>query len=551
MRPAPAGHPHRRRQWPLARLLDRLADERRRLDELTVGDQQVRAGISLSYALLPPQARTALRRLGLMGLPSFPAWVAAAALETDLDEAERILEHLVDVSLVDVEGDDPIGQLRYRLHDLIRLFARERALAEDDAPARAAAVSRVLGGWIWLVERINESTPPYLISVSASYRLARPVDDSVARSVVADPHAWFRCEQEALIAGVELAAGMNLDELAVELTAALSCTAFGGHQYVFDDPFASWHRTHEAALSAARRMDNALGEATLLAGLGQLHYERDSFAESRAHLSQALSMFRAAKDTRGEAAALASLGAACREQGYLPEALHFLDRARELLADFDDASALGHVRRLAGTVRLETGDYPGAWADLEEAQALFTAAGSRRGQGLTLRSMSLYHRARGEAARAEEVARRALAIFQTADDRMMTAYCERALAKALLRQGRFDEARKPLQEALTVLRTLQDSFGEACTLRTLGELHLAEGRLYQAKDCLEESLRSWERLRAALFRARTLRDLARVHEALGDVATAERTAAEALEIFRLHGSREYDELSPQSGSNPL
>jgi DNA-binding SARP family transcriptional activator len=532
-----------RRQWPLARLLDRLADEQRRLDELTVGDQQVRAGIGLSYALLPPQAQTVLRGLGLMGLPSFPAWVAASALDTDLDEAERILEHLVDVSLIDVEGVDPIGQLRYRLHDLIRLFAKERGLAEDDTPTRNAVVARVLGGWIWLVERINETAPPYLISVPASYRLAWPVDAGVARSVVADPHAWFRGEQEALISGVELAAGMNLDELAVELTSALSCTAFGGHQYVFDDPFASWHRTHEAALPAARRMDNALGEATLLAGLGQLHYEMDMYAESRAYLSQALSMFRAAKDTRGEGATLASLGAACREQGYLPEALHFLNRARELVTGLADASALGHVRRLAGTVRLETGDYPAAWADLEEALSLFTAAGSRRGQGLTLRSMSLHHRARGELAQAEELARRALAIFQAADDRLLEAYCVRALAKALLRQGRFDEVRQPLQETLTVSRTLHDSFGEACTLRTFGELHLAEGRLYQAKECLEESLRSWERLRTALFRARTLRDLAQVYEALGDVASAERTSADAMEIFRLHGSREYDELS--------
>ncbi|MEU7864434.1 BTAD domain-containing putative transcriptional regulator [Nonomuraea sp. NPDC049141] len=532
-----------RRQWPLARLLSRLADERHRLDELTVGDQQVRAGISLSYAHLPSSARTALRRLGLMGLPSFPAWVAASALETSLSEAERILEHLVDVSLVDVEGVDPSGQLRYRLHDLIRLFARERALAEDDAKTRDAVVTRVLGGWIWLVERINETAPPYLISVPATYRLACPVDAEVARSVVADPRAWFRGEQEALITGVELAAAMDLDELAVELTAALSCTAFGGHQYVFDDPFASWHRTLEAALSAARRTDNALGEAILLAGLGQLHYERDMYAESQAHLSQALLMFRAAKNIRGEGATLAALGASCREQGYLPEALRFLDRARELLADLDDASAMGHVRRLAGTVRVETGDYPGAWADLAEALSLFTAVGSRRGQGLTLRSMSLYHRARGELAEAEQVARRALAIFQSADDRLMAAYCERALAKALLRQGRFDEAMAPLRESLTVLRTLNDAFGEACTLRVLGELHLADGRLYQAKELLEDAVRIWEQQRATLFRARTLRNLAEVREALGDLAAAKTLKAEAMEIFRRYGAREYGELS--------
>ncbi|MFD2349650.1 hypothetical protein ACFSTC_10150 [Nonomuraea ferruginea] len=51
-----------RRQWSVARLADRLDDEHRRLDELAVGDQAVRASIGLSYQLLPPLAKTALRR---------------------------------------------------------------------------------------------------------------------------------------------------------------------------------------------------------------------------------------------------------------------------------------------------------------------------------------------------------------------------------------------------------------------------------------------------------------------------------------------------------
>jgi hypothetical protein len=49
--------------------------------------------------------------------------------------------------------------------------------------------------------------------------------------------------------------------------------------------------------------------------------------------------------------------------------------------------------------------------------------------------------------------------------------------------------------------------------------------------------------RATLFRARTLRNLAEVHEALGDLASAETLKAQAMEIFRRHGAREYGELS--------
>jgi tetratricopeptide (TPR) repeat protein len=531
-----------RRQWTLSRLASRLTGEQHRLDELAVGDQQVRASINLSYTLLPALARVALRRLGMLGLPYFSAWIAASALETSLAEAEDVLEALVDVSLVDVDGVDQIGLMRYRLHDLVRLFAQERAMAEESAKDRTATVERVLGGWIWLIERINEDVPPVLPSVQATFRMGREVAPEIARRVLARPYDWFRAEEEALTAAVELAAALDLDGIAIELATALSATAFGGHHRLFDDPFGSWQRTHDAALTAARRTGNALGEATLLAGLGQLYYERDEYPESRAHLSQALAVFRTAGDVRGEATTLAALGAACREQGYLPEALHFLQRAGELWDGASDAAATGHVRRLAGTVRLEMGDFPGAFADLFSAQTLFVAAGSRRGEGLALRSLSLYHRALGEFAPAEEFARAALAIFERTEDRLLAAYSERALGKALLRLGDSAAARPLVEHALAVSQMLGDPFGQACSLRVVGELHLADGRLYQARECLEDSLRRWTLLRTELFRARTLRDLALVHHALGDASTAERMRAEAVETFRTYGAREFTEL---------
>ncbi|MER6667357.1 BTAD domain-containing putative transcriptional regulator [Amycolatopsis japonica] len=537
-----------RRQWSLSRLANRLAQEQRRLDELVVGDQEVRASINLSYTLLPKAARTALRRLGLLGLAHFPAWVAAAAMEADPDDAEQVLEDLVDVSLLEVGGVDPLGLMRYRLHDLVRLFALERAVEEEPAADRAATVERVLGAWIWLVDRINETLPPVVPSIQGTSRLGRPVAEEIARRVVARPYEWFRAEEEAMTSAVELAAALDLVDIAVGLSSALCGTAFGGHNRVLDDSLGSWRRTHDAALTAARRTENALGEATLLAGLGQLYYEHDDFPRSRAHLSQALSMFRAAGDVRGEAATLAALGAACREQGYLPEAVHFLDRAGRMWSELDDPGAMGHVHRLAGTVRLELGEYPGALTALTEARTSFAAAGSRRGEGLTLRSLSLYHRARGEWAEAEEFARAALAVFEGTEDRMLAAYSERALAKALLRRGDSVAARRLADNALDVCRELGDAFGHACTLRVVGEVHLAEGRLYQAKDCLEDSLQRWTDLRAELFRARTLRTLAEVHDALGDVPAGERMTGQACEIFRTYGAREYQELSAVAGS---
>lgn len=532
-----------RRRWSARRLADRLADEQHRLDELAAGDLEVRASIALSYDMLSAQEKCALRRLGLLGLPSFPLWVAATAVDIGPREADQLLEQLVDTSLVDEVDPDETGQARYRLHDLVRLFAGERARAEEGAQELTAMTRRVLGGWLWLVEQVSKVVPTGAVPMRVTPGLPHPVGEDAARPALADPRGWFRSEEESLIAAVELAASMDLDQLAVDLASALSLVALGGSQYVVDDPFTSWHRTHEAALAAARRADNVLGEASLLAGLGQLYYERDFYAESRQYLSQALSLFREAADVRGEASTLAALGAACREQGYLAEALHFLGQAEPLWERLADTAAIAHVKRLTGTVRLERGDYAAAWTDFTTALTLYQEAGSRRGAGLTLRNMSLHHRARGEYDLAEKVCEQALEILEQLGDRLMVAYCSRSLAKVRLRLGAHEQARRLLEEALGVTRTLHDRWGEACTLRTRGELNLAEGRLYQAKADLEESARLWEALRLGLFRARTLRDLALVHEALGDDATARTTRAEALEVFRLHGAREYEEMS--------
>ncbi|GAA0418885.1 SARP family transcriptional regulator [Acrocarpospora corrugata] len=527
-----------RRRWSVAFLAGRLADERHRLDELAVGDQEVRASIMLSYRMLHERGKRTLRCLGSLGLPDFPVWIAAALIEAGHDEAERMLEQLVDAQLVEVEGVDGVGHVRYRLHELVRLFAGERTEAEEPLEARTAAVTRVLSRWLWLLGQITDAAPSGAISLHVAYPAAAAVDPPVARAVLADPHAWFEAEQDALVKGVELAAALDLDEIAVALASALC-----GSVFVTDNLFEAWNRTHSAALAVARRVGNARGEATLLAEMGQLRYEQDRFAEAREFFSQALTIFRIAGEIRGEAASLAGLGAACREQGYLPEALHFLSGAEELWLKIGDEAATANVKRLAGTVHLERGDYQASWSDLGEALWLYRKISSRRGEGMTLRSMALYHCARGELESAEDAGNQALKIFREMGHELMEAYCLRTWSKTQIRMGRLGEVRRPLEEVLNTCRELGDRWGEAITLRVLGELDLAEGRLGDAREHIRRSLRIWDELDLPLWRARALRDLGRVHEALSDTGKARTILAEALEIFRSYGSREYEELS--------
>ncbi|MDN3355648.1 BTAD domain-containing putative transcriptional regulator [Actinomadura sp. DC4] len=126
-----AAKPH----WTLADLSERLSDERRRLDELTHGSLAVRSSIALSYRALGPRAARLFRCLGLLNAPDFAASRAAPMLGVPPEEAADLMEQLVDARLLEATGRDAAYRLRYRFHDLVRVYARERAW-EIDGPER-------------------------------------------------------------------------------------------------------------------------------------------------------------------------------------------------------------------------------------------------------------------------------------------------------------------------------------------------------------------------------------------------------------------------------
>ena len=152
-----AARPH----WPLAKVAHTLADEQRRLDELAVGHIAVRASLELTYQQVSAATQHALRVIALLPGPSFAAWALAALLDAGLSEAEAVLDDLVEVHLVETGSVNATG-IRYQLHDLVRLFAKERA--EQDVPERdrRAALTRLLG------ESPTSPTSPRTPSASTS-----------------------------------------------------------------------------------------------------------------------------------------------------------------------------------------------------------------------------------------------------------------------------------------------------------------------------------------------------------------------------------------------
>ncbi|MFJ9585006.1 AfsR/SARP family transcriptional regulator [Streptomyces acidicola] len=584
-----------RRHWTPSMLADRLADEHRRLDELSVGDLEVRASLGLSYQALDPGARLVLRRLATLGSADVAAWTMAALADVPEDEAEEVLERLVDAQLLDCPGTDQVGQPRYRLHDLVRVYAAERAETEDPVADRTAAVGRALTAGLWLMDRVTEAAPPGAVILrqrravtgslgdapgrrdgsdgsdgsdspygtdgtdspygtattrhspapSGTSAPSAPVSARTARRALADPFTWFDAEAGALTTAVERAAAMGLHTPACEAAAALCSSSFA-----ISNRFDAWWRSHDAALAAARRAEDLSGEALLLIGLGQLRYEQDRCAEALDYFRQAERICADLGDVHGRSAALAGVGSAFRELGELRAAERALADAADGFRRLGDDTGVGLACRYAGSVRLELGDHDTALVLLDESLAAYRRQGSRRGEAMALRTLSLIHRSLGEYEAAARVAGQAREILSDLGDPLMAAYSMRARAKARLRMGRVREAESELHEALGVCRAHQDRFGEALTVRTLGECALADGRFAEAAQLLTASVAGWDDMGLRLPRARALRDLATAREALGDGAGAAALRAEAMAVFTASEARERNEPWPEPPQRP-
>ena len=122
----------RRSSWTVAHLARRLRDQQRVLTELATEDRDVATSLHLSYRQLPPGHRRMFRLVGRVPGLDFDVHVAAALAGTSVNHAEQLLEDLLDVNLLQQALPG-----RYRMHDLVRHYARNAA-EPDESPTTGA-----------------------------------------------------------------------------------------------------------------------------------------------------------------------------------------------------------------------------------------------------------------------------------------------------------------------------------------------------------------------------------------------------------------------------
>ncbi|WUW24026.1 tetratricopeptide repeat protein [Streptomyces sp. NBC_01463] len=445
-----AAKPH----WSVRTLVSRLEDQRRRLDELSPGEGGVRAGFRLSYRDLPPAARKLYRRLGLLAVPDFAAWVGAALLDTDPVEAENLIEQFVDAQLLEVAHSSGPG-IRYRFQDLLRLFAWERAQDEESEEERGAALERAYGGWLTLADSARQRA--YGGGHSVVYGPVRrlPLPTDLVDELLDDPMMWFESERTALADVIGQASGTDRSAYAWGLTVN-STTLFEAKNYLED-----WRSCAENALAAAERTGDRLGEATMLRSLGTLAIYQRRYEEARSWLLRSLTLFDACGEVHGRAVTLRNLALCARFSGELDEAARGARESLEGFRQAGDTAGESHVLGLLAQLELERGNVRAGMALCTEAIAKSREASSVRGETQNTYRMAEALLRQGDPARAQEVCYKVLELTREDGDRLGEAHALRGIGEASWRQGRTEAAQTVLREALEAAEEVEDRFLQA------------------------------------------------------------------------------------------
>lgn len=464
-----ASRPH----WQLRRLADRLADEQGRLGELTVGDLAVRTSVAASYHALPADAARAFRAIGMLPSPDFPGWALSALL--DSCDTDHVTDALIDANLVQVESLNAQGQPRYRMHDLLHVYAAERATAEEPPAWRRTAVARVLDGWLSRVR-------------TAADQLIRRGPGDRPRGEPGDLVQWLEGERTSLVTAVEFAAGAGYGTRTAALAHAMEDVC---HLRNWWD---EWEQVARAALERAGADGDAVAAAVAEGSLAR------AFAV-RGRVDDAVTRWAAAIERLDE---LGEEHHAARLRTH--RAFAIADRGMADLAHDDAASAAAVMGRL----------------------------GDEHGRIVALRSLGFALTYRQRDAEAVEALEPALEAAERLGHPLALADVLLLLASAEIGQGRLDRCARHLDRALDGFRTVRHRPGEAYALLTLGRMHLALGPEHapRALEPLGEAAALFAELGERRGEALNSYWLGRAHAELGDASRAAGHLTAALAGFR-------------------
>ncbi|MEU5785142.1 AfsR/SARP family transcriptional regulator [Micromonospora lupini] len=479
----------------------------------------VTKAFALSYRALPPPQQEMFRRLALVPGSSVTAGPAGAVAGVPVAAATQRLRALAAAHLLERHAGE-----RYRFHDLLRRYAVDRVVREEDGASREEARRRLLDHYLNTADAAGRRIIPHFV------RLPRPAttdpfpDNDAAL-------AWLDAESSNLTAAVEQAAQRGPRRYAWHLTDALRAYF---HQR---GRRGEWLTAATAALVAAQAEGDAQAQAAMHQSIALVQVNSGRYEEARQHLLDGLSCIDGDSWEEGRNGILNNLSAVHQRLGD-PQAA--IDCARLSLAlsrrsgnDGGEAMSLANL----GFSHWQLGAFAEADVHFEAALERGERAGANYNVAVLLVDLANVRRDRGDHRGAEDLYARALAANQDLGYRYgeATALAGRAVLRC--ETGRPELARADAERAVALTREIGDAGTEAWAADALGRVLLALGRPGEAAEQHGRALELARRTRFCWCEATALTGRAAAELAADDPLAAGRHGRAALALAARSGYR--------------
>ncbi|MGW6236136.1 AfsR/SARP family transcriptional regulator [Streptomyces sp. NPDC055094] len=426
--------------FPLAVFAEELQDQSARLDALDAGDlsANVRAVCLVSYRALTDGAAEVFRLLGAAPGPEIGPAAAGSLLGRSPAATRAALRELETVHLVQQSAP-----YRYRMHDLIRLYAAERAAVDQSEESRERALRRVLDFYL----HTAYAGAKVLTPLQHHHLELEPPLDGVSPQTPADQTAvmsWFRAEHACLLAAQGFAGRQRWDILVWQLARVLD--GFLWRQGRLHDHVALWR----TGLAAAERLGEGTARAWAHRRLAHACARSGNHDDALHHADSALVAAEEAGDLSEQARIHDVTAWSWAQRGDDRQALTHVRHSLRLHRMGHDPLAQANALNAVGWYEARIGDYRGAMAHCEEALEIHRRHGFRDGEACTLDSLGFIAHAAARHDEALAYYRRARALFHDLGNLYEEANTLANLGDVHLALAQPDEARHDWRQAVSL-----------------------------------------------------------------------------------------------------
>jgi DNA-binding SARP family transcriptional activator/tetratricopeptide (TPR) repeat protein len=515
-----------------------IEDLRRPYEDIAGPPDPVPSGaFELSFHCLPLTQRHIFKQMGLSPASELTAPAVAVLTDVPVADAERSLIDFVDHYLL-----EEISPGRYQMHDLVRQYARMRAMKEDSPSDRRRAVSRMLDFYLSKADLADRMLYPHhertdVIMADQTIEIDRFDDEEAAMDWLKDErknlfhliqyasdHKWNShvidfagtvaryfdsvslWEEAEVIQRLALKVALSLDLPQATARTRLNLSVVQWRIGHVDESLVEANEVQDIA----RRTQDPVVEAAALDQIGLVKWSCSNYREALAYFAEAHDIYRKTGCSHGAAESLNHVGMMLAQTGRLQEALRNFENALEIYESIGDKRGVATAMSNLANTYLQLGSHRDAYKFFRRSQDIYRALPGRRNQAILKNNLGDVERYRGKLNSALKYYREALAEYVATGDRINESNTLNNVGITFYRMDRFNEALIHHKRALSIADQIDNTSEKVRAHLGIADIDVSMGRYPVAAERCETALRLGRSIGDPQLEAQVLTSIAHV-----------------------------------------